>query len=61
MADMREMSRELEERRKKLQPGGAQEARDKQHSRDKLTAWERIGRLFDEGTFQEIGTCRGTP
>ncbi|MEE8385259.1 MAG: carboxyl transferase domain-containing protein, partial [Dehalococcoidia bacterium] len=55
MADMREMSRELEERRKKLQPGGAQDARDKQHSRGKLTAWERIGRLFDEGTFQEIG------
>ncbi len=55
MSDMREMSRELDERRKKLQPGGAQDARDKQHSRNKLTAWERIGRLFDEGTFQEIG------
>jgi len=55
MSDMKKRIKELEARRKKLQPGGAPEAIEKQHTRGKLTAWERIGRLFDEGTFQEIG------
>jgi len=55
MTDMRKSIQELEERRKKLQPGGDPDAIEKQHNRGKLTAWERIGRLFDEGTFQEIG------
>ena len=27
---------------------------EKQHSKGKLTAWERINLLFDEGTFEEI-------
>lgn len=27
---------------------------EKQHSKGKLTAWERIGLLFDAGTFEEI-------
>ncbi len=55
MADMREKLQELEERRKRLQPGGDEAAIEKQHGRGKLTAWERIGRFFDAGTFREIG------
>src|SRR5512133_2005933 len=27
---------------------------EKQHSKGKLTAWERVGLLFDAGTFEEI-------
>ncbi|MEE9491200.1 MAG: carboxyl transferase domain-containing protein, partial [Dehalococcoidia bacterium] len=55
MADMREKLQELGERRKRLEPGGDEAAIEKQHGRGKLTAWERIERLFDAGTFQEIG------
>ena len=55
MSDMREKIKELEERRERLKPGGTPDAIEKQHGRGKLTAWERVGRLFDEGTFQEIG------
>ena len=55
MADTKEMIQQLEEQRKRLQPGGDEAAIEKQHGRGKLTAWERIGKLFDPGTFQEIG------
>ena len=55
MADMRELIEQLEEKRKKLQPGGGTAEIEKQHGRGKLTAWERIEKLFDPGTFQEIG------
>ena len=55
MASMKDMVTGLEERRAKLQPGGDPDAIEKQHNRGKLTAWERIGLLFDPGTFQEIG------
>ncbi len=45
----------LEERRRKaLQMGGAQ-AVERQHSKGKLTARERIDRLCDPGTFVEFG------
>ena len=36
--------------------GGGKEAIDRQHSRNKLTARERITKLLDEGTFQELDT-----
>ncbi|MEE8470789.1 MAG: acyl-CoA carboxylase subunit beta [Dehalococcoidia bacterium] len=55
MPDMKEMLQQLEKRRKRLEPGGGEAEIEKQHSRGKLTAWERIGKLFDPGTFQEIG------
>ncbi|RED45972.1 acyl-CoA carboxylase subunit beta [Seonamhaeicola aphaedonensis] len=35
--------------------GGGQERIDKQHSKKKLTARERIDYLLDEGSFEEIG------
>lgn len=46
---------EIEERRRKLAQGGGATAIDRQHSRGKLTAWERMEVLFDPGTFQELG------
>jgi len=55
MSDMKELVDQLEAKRKHLQPGGDETAREKQHGRGKLTAWERIEKLFDPGTFQEIG------
>lgn len=32
-----------------------EKAEKKQHDKGKLTAWERIDLLFDEGTFEEVG------
>lgn len=41
--------------RARIEMGGGEAAIEKQHSRGKLTARERMNLLFDEGTFQEIG------
>jgi acetyl-CoA carboxylase carboxyltransferase component len=46
--------KETEERRKRLFEGGGAKAIEKQHQIGKLTARERIEKLFDRGTFQEI-------
>jgi propionyl-CoA carboxylase beta chain len=40
--------------------GGGQQQIDRQHSRGKLTARERIDCLLDPGTFSEIGACVNT-
>lgn len=45
---------EVEGQRAILLRGGTQNEVDRQHKMGKLTARERIGELFDEGTFQEI-------
>lgn len=47
---------ELTEKKKKALKGGGQQRIDKQHSKGKLTARERIDYLFDEGSFQEVGS-----
>ncbi len=52
--DMREKLNEVEARRKKLYEGGGAEAAKRQHEMTKLTVRERIDRLFDKGSFQEI-------
>ncbi len=44
----------LGEMRLKAQQGGGQQRIDQQHGRGKLTARERLARLADEGSFQEI-------
>ncbi|MFC2022405.1 acyl-CoA carboxylase subunit beta [Chloroflexota bacterium] len=44
----------MEERRKNLLQGGGEKAVDRQHQMGKLTIRERLDRLFDKGTFQEI-------
>ncbi|MBI3763120.1 MAG: acyl-CoA carboxylase subunit beta [Chloroflexi bacterium] len=45
---------ELQDQRKKIRQGGGAARVEAQHSKGKLTARERILRLLDEGTFQEI-------
>ena len=44
----------LSERRVQAQLGGGQKRIDAQHSRGKLTARERIDRMLDPGSFEEI-------
>ncbi|HIJ37863.1 MAG TPA: acyl-CoA carboxylase subunit beta [Rhodospirillaceae bacterium] len=46
---------ELRAKRAKLELGGGQAGIDKQHANGKLTARERIAKLVDGGSFQEIG------
>jgi len=45
---------ELQQRREQIKQGGGAERIEKQHAKGKLTARERIARLVDEGSFQEI-------
>jgi acetyl-CoA carboxylase carboxyltransferase component len=45
---------ELEEQREKFKQGGGPKRIETQHAKGKLTARERILRLLDEGSFQEI-------
>ncbi len=47
---------ELKQNREKALQGGGIEKQKIQHDKGKLTARERIEYLFDEGTFQEIGS-----
>jgi acetyl-CoA carboxylase carboxyltransferase component len=44
----------LEQMRAQAQLGGGQQRIDQQHDRGKLTARERLVRLMDEDTFQEL-------
>lgn len=44
----------IEGRRRLLLQGGGTKETDRQHQQGKLTARERLERLFDKGTFQEI-------
>jgi len=44
---------ELKEKKELLKKGGGEKASEKQHSKGKLTARERIELLVDPGTFQE--------
>jgi acetyl-CoA carboxylase carboxyltransferase component len=48
--------KKLESIRQESLIGGGQDRIDLQHSLGKLTARERIDRLIDSGTFDEIGT-----
>src|SRR5208337_3987361 len=52
---MAEKMAELASKRTALQLGGGQDRIDKQHAAGKLTARERIERLVDRNSFQEIG------
>jgi acetyl-CoA carboxylase carboxyltransferase component len=45
---------ELQEQREKIRLGGGPRRIEVQHAKGKLTARERIDRLLDEGSFQEI-------
>lgn len=52
---MEDLIKELEEKKKKISLGGGPKRIEKQHQKGKLTARERIEKLFDQGSFQEIG------
>ncbi len=47
--------KELEARRGEQELGGGQERIDRQHKSGKLSARERVDRLLDKGSFEEIG------
>lgn len=47
---------QLEERRSTAAAGGGRLRVDKQHEKGKMTARERLTYLFDEGSFQEVGS-----
>ena len=49
-----EKLQELERRKAESEMGGGQSRIDRQHNEGKLTARERIGLLFDPGSFQEL-------
>ncbi|MHA7850128.1 acyl-CoA carboxylase subunit beta [Roseovarius sp.] len=51
---MKDILRELEDRRGEARLGGGQTRIDAQHSKGKLTARERIELLLDEGSFEEF-------
>jgi len=46
---------ELKRRRAQARLGGGEDRIKRQHAAGKLTAWERIELLVDEGTFMELG------
>ncbi len=53
--DMRELVRDLEQRREQIKRMGGTERVAKQHARGKLTARERFATFFDDGVFFEVG------
>jgi len=54
MENMLDKIRKVEERRAYLRKGGPEREIDRQHKMGKLTARERIEKLFDRRTFKEI-------
>jgi propionyl-CoA carboxylase beta chain len=54
MENMIEKIKEAEERRSRLLEGGSLKEVERQHQAGKLTVRERIEKLIDKGTFQEI-------
>jgi propionyl-CoA carboxylase beta chain len=57
---MEEALKRLREIHSKNLQGGGQKYIERQHSRGKLTARERIECLVDPGTFSELGSCVNT-
>jgi acetyl-CoA carboxylase carboxyltransferase component len=55
MPNMRELVADLEARRAHVRGMGGPEKIEKQHARGKLTARERLAKLFDDGVYFEIG------
>ena len=52
---MDELLQDLKRREAEAKLGGGKERIEKQHAKGKLTARERLDRLFDPGTFFEVG------
>jgi acetyl-CoA carboxylase carboxyltransferase component len=49
-----DLNKDLLRRREAIRQGGGAQAIERQHAKGKLTARERINRLLDPGTFQEV-------
>ena len=49
-----DLNKDLLRRREAIRQGGGAQAIERQHAKGKLTARERIDRLLDPGTFQEV-------
>jgi acetyl-CoA carboxylase carboxyltransferase component len=56
---MKDIVEALEKKREEARLGGGQKRIDSQHAKGKLTARERLQRLFDENTFEEMGLLAG--
>ena len=54
MATVQEKIQELKQLQEKIKLGGGAKRIEKQHASGKLTARERIEKLFDSGTFTEL-------
>ena len=52
---MKERTAELREKKAKIKEGGGKQRIEKQHKAGKLAARERIDKLVDHESFQEIG------
>jgi len=52
---MEERIKDLREKRATIEQGGGQKRIDKQHEQGKLTARERVEKLADANSFQEVG------
>lgn len=52
---MKEQIEEFREKEKKIELGGGKERIEKQHNKGKMTARERIEKIFDPGSFVEVG------
>ena len=52
--DQQDLNEELRRRREALGQGGGPEALERQHAKGKLSARERIERLADPGSFEEV-------
>ena len=53
--DMRELLAETDEAHRQIEDAGRPDAVAKRHTRNQMTARERIAQLVDEGSFNEIG------
>jgi len=60
-AYMLEKVNELRSQEEKIRQGGGLKMIERQHSLNKLTAWERIERLVDPGTFYDIDALAKSP
>ncbi len=58
MATTRDRCKEIQAMREELELGGGTEAIEKVHSEGKLTSRERIERLLDPGSFEEVDLWR---
>ena len=54
MSTVQEKIEQMLKKKEHLMLGGGEKAIEKQHSKGKLTARERLNMLFDEDTFVEL-------